>query len=188
MPVYEYLPHELARLSVLRKATGLDLNQIMERVRLAQEREARASTGPQEPKSLSELHIAVLQHDQWRRIAHVTAELQMPVYEPAEDPRAIRYEQQRLRRLEEDRAHAGEPDGQAPIELLRHRVYRITGRPLGEQAPGGADFVIHLMAGSLSEAASRAWNAYGRPDGPYRGNGHQITSVEQVLPEPGELF
>ncbi|MFK0256641.1 hypothetical protein [Streptomyces sp. NPDC090445] len=186
MPVYEYLPHELARLDVLRKATGLDLNQVMEHVRLAREREARASTGPQEPKSLSELHIASLQHNQWRRIAHVMTELQMPVYEPGEDPRAGRYEEQRLRRLEEDRAHDGKPDGQALIELLRHRVYRITGRPLDEHAPGGAGFVVHLMASSLSEAAHRAWKAYGRPEGTHRTS--HITSVEQVLPEPGELF
>ncbi len=186
MSVYEYLPHELARVGVLRRATGLDLNQVMERVRLAREREARASTGPQEPKGLSELHIAFLQHNQWRRIAHVMAEQQMPVYEPAKDPRAVRYEEQRLQRLEEDRAHAGKADGQAPIELLRHRVYRITGRPIGEHAPGGADFVVHLMAGTLSEAAHRAWNTYGRLEGTYRTS--HITSVEQVLPEPGELF
>ncbi|MFD6187491.1 hypothetical protein [Streptomyces goshikiensis] len=186
MLIYEYLPHELARLDVLSKATGLDLNQVMERVRLARERETHASAGPQEPKSLSGLHIAVLQHNQWRRIAHVMAELQMPMYEPAKDPRAVRYEEQRLQRLEEDRAYSGQPDGQAPIELLRHRVYRITGRLLGEHAPGGADFVVHLMAGSLSEAAHRAWNTYGRPESTYRTS--HITSVEQVLPEPGELF
>ncbi|MGW4688475.1 hypothetical protein ACWEPM_26770 [Streptomyces sp. NPDC004244] len=186
MSVYEYLPHELARLGVLRRATGLDLNQVTEHVRLAQEREARASTGPQEPKSLSELHIAVLQHNQWRRIAHVMAEQQMPVYEPSEDPRAVRYEEQRLQRLEEDRAHAGRAEDHAGTELLRHRVYRITGRPVGQHAPDGAAFVAHLMAGSLSEAAHRAWNTYGRPEGTYRTS--HITSVEQLLPEPGELF
>ncbi|MEU9720602.1 hypothetical protein [Streptomyces sp. NPDC047976] len=186
MSVYEYLPHELARLDVLRKATGLKLNQVMEHVRLAQERETLAGTRPEEPKSLSELHIAYLQHNQWRRIAHVMAERHMPVYEPTEDPRAIRYEEERLQRLEEDRAHSGQPDGQAPFELLRHRVYRIAGQPVGEHLPTDADFVIHLMAGSLSEAAYRAWRTYGRPDSTYRTS--RITSVEQVLPEPGESF
>ncbi|MFE2142661.1 hypothetical protein ACFXA3_13100 [Streptomyces sp. NPDC059456] len=81
---------------------------------------------------------------------------------------------------------SGQPDGQAPIELRRHRVYRITGRPLGEHAPGGADFVVHLMAGSLSGASHRAWNTYGRPESTYRTS--HTTSVEQVLPEPGELL
>lgn len=86
MSFYEHLPHELARVSVLRKATGLDLNQVMECVRLAQERETLAGTGPEEPKSLSELHIAYLPHNQGRSIAHVMAERHMPVYEPTEAP------------------------------------------------------------------------------------------------------
>ncbi|WP_331728666.1 hypothetical protein [Streptomyces sp. NBC_00158] len=186
MPVYEYLPHELARHGVLRRATGLDLNQVMEHVRLAQERETVASAGPDEPLALSEEWIASFQHNQWRRIAHVMTEQQMPVYEPANDPRAIRYEEQRLQRLEEDRTHAGQPDAQGSFELLRHRVYRITGRPTGERASDDAQFVVHLMAGSLSEAAYRAWRTYGRPDSTYRTS--HITSVEQVLPEPGESF
>ncbi|MFJ3842124.1 hypothetical protein ACWGHM_42640 [Streptomyces sp. NPDC054904] len=186
MAVYEYLPHEFARLSVLRKATGLDPEQITEHVRLAQEREARARTLPQEPNNLSELYIAFLQHNQWRRVARVTAELQMPIYEPAKDPRAVRYEEQRLQRLEEDRAHSGQPDGQAPIELLRHRVYRITGRTLGQHTPSSAGFVVHLMAGSLGEAAHRAWKTYGRSEATHR-TSHIIT-VEQVLPDPGETF
>ncbi|MFJ3882915.1 hypothetical protein ACIPW5_36365 [Streptomyces sp. NPDC090077] len=184
MTVYEYLPHELAIFNVLKKATGLDLNQVTEHVQLAQERETRASAAPEEPKSLSELHIAYLQHHQWRRIAHVMTEMQMRLYKPAKDPRAVRYEEQWLRRLEEDRADAETSNDQLPVELIRHRVYRITGQPIDEHAPDGADFVIHLMAGSLSEAAHRAWNAYGRPEGTYRTS--HITSVEQVLPEPGE--
>ncbi|WP_284581811.1 hypothetical protein [Streptomyces sp. 2P-4] len=186
MSVYEYLPHELARLGVLRRATGMDLAQVTEQVRLAQEREALASTGSVEPLALSEGWIASFQHNQWRRIAHAMTEQRMPHYEPSKDPRAVRHEEQRLRRLEEDRAHARKPDGQAPLELLRHRVYRITGRPIGQHASAGADFVVHLMAGTLSEAAHRAWNTYERPEGAYRTS--HITSVEQVLPEPGELF
>ncbi|MFD0353397.1 hypothetical protein ACFVHW_06535 [Streptomyces sp. NPDC127110] len=183
---YEYLPHELARLGVLRRATGLNLMQVVEHVRLAQERETLASAGPDEPLALSEEWIASFQHNQWRRIAHVMTEQQMPVYEPTEDPRAVRYEEQRLQRLEEDRAHAGQPGSQAPFEMLRHRVYRITGEPGGERASDDAEFVVHLMADSLSEAAYRAWHTYGRPAATYRTS--HITSVEQVLPEPGESF
>lgn len=45
------------------------------------------------------------------------------------------------------------------------------------------------MASSLSEAANLAWNAYGRAEreGTYYLASH-ITSVAQVLPEPGESF
>lgn len=186
MRVYEYLPNELARLDVLIKATGLDLNQVMERVHLSRERGALASAGPDEPLALSAVWIASFQHSQWRRIAHVMAEQQMSVYEPTEDRRAVRYMEERAQRLEEDCVDARQPDGQAPIEMLRHRVYRITGRPVGEHAPENVDFVVHLMAGSLSEAAHLAWNTYGRPEGTYLTS--HITSVKQVLPEPGELF
>ncbi|MGW7433929.1 hypothetical protein ACWGIN_30850 [Streptomyces sp. NPDC054861] len=116
MLVYEYLPYELARLDVLGKATGLDLNQAMERVRLAATRETLASAGPDEPHALSEAWIASFQRNQWRRIARVMAEQRMAVYEPSEDRRAVRYEEERLQRLEKDCADAGQTDGQDPVE------------------------------------------------------------------------
>jgi hypothetical protein len=45
-----------------------------------------------------------------------------------------------------------------------------------------------MMASSLGEAAHRAWTVYGRPGGLYQQGAYRITSVEQVLPEPGELL
>ncbi|WP_326813420.1 MULTISPECIES: hypothetical protein [unclassified Streptomyces] len=185
MSFYEYLPEEIARLGVTRKATGLALGQVQTHVRLSREREERAREGPTELLSLSELAIAVWEYLEWKRVAHVMTERQMPVYAPGQDPRVGRREEQQMRRVASDVA-AAEQHGEAPVEMLRHRVYRIDA-----QQTGSLDeprLTVHLMASSLSEAAHRPWTVYGRPAGPYRQGEYRITSVEQVLPEPGELF
>ncbi|MFK0237757.1 hypothetical protein [Streptomyces vinaceus] len=187
MPFYEYLPHELARLDVLGKATGLDLNQVMERVRLAARRETLASAGPDEPHALSEAWIASFQHNQWRRIAHVMAEQRMSVYKPTEDRRAVRYHEERLQRVEKDRANAAQPDGRDPIEMLRHRVYRITARPTA--APAEEQLLVrHYFAGSEAVAVDHAQRSFSRQSGTNKSAEYQIVSVEQVLPQPGEFF
>ncbi|MFE5515942.1 hypothetical protein ACFQ9J_36020 [Streptomyces sp. NPDC056529] len=187
MLVYEYLPYELARLDVLGKATGLDLNQVMERVRLAAIRETLASAGPDEPHALSEAWIASFQHNQWRRIARVMAEQRMSVYEPSEDRRAVRYEEERLQRLEKDYADAGQTDGQAPVERLRHRVYRITARPAAALA-GEQPLVRHYFAGSEAAAVEHAQRSFSRQSGTNENGGYRIVSVEQILPRPGVSF
>ncbi|GAA1553715.1 hypothetical protein [Streptomyces globosus] len=187
MLVYEYLPHELARLDVLGKATGLNLNQVMERVRLAERRETLASAGPDEPHGLSEAWIASFQHNQWRRIAHVMAEQRMSVYKPTEDRRAVRYEEERLQRLEKDCADAGQPDGQAPIEMIRHYVYRVTARPTAAPT-GGRHLIRHYFAGSEAAAVEHAQRSFSRQSGPCGDGNYGIVSVEQVLPQPGEFL
>ncbi|MEU3774197.1 hypothetical protein AB0F11_13505 [Streptomyces sp. NPDC032472] len=187
MLVYEYLPYELARLDVLGQAAGLDLIQVMERVRLAARREALASAGPDEPHVLSEAWIASFQHNQWRRIARVMAEQRMSVYKPTEDRRAVRYDEERLQRVEKDCADAGQPDGRAPIEMLRHRVYRITARPAA--APAGEQHLVrHYFAGSEAAAVEHAQRWFSRQGGSNESGEYRIVSVEQVLPQPGEFF
>ncbi|MFJ9808948.1 hypothetical protein ACIRTB_11990 [Streptomyces sp. NPDC101158] len=187
MLVYEYLPYELARLDVLGQATGLDLNQVMERVRLAAIRETLVSAGPDEPHALSEVWIASFQHSQWRRIACVMAEQRMSVYKPSEDRRAVRYDDERLQRLEKDCADAGQPDGQGPIERLRHRVYRITARPAAALA-GEQPLVRHYFAGSEAAAVGHAQRSFSRQSGTNENGEYRIVSVEQILPRPGEFF
>ncbi|MFG2987283.1 hypothetical protein ACGFYQ_39635 [Streptomyces sp. NPDC048258] len=187
MLIYHYLPYELARLGVIRKAAGLNLSQVTEQVRLARERKDHSATVPAEPHHLSEQWISEYQHNQWRRIAHVMTEQHMLVYTPAEDWRAVRYEEQRQQRLADDKVHAKRSGTEAP-ELLRHRVYRITAQPTVTHHPEEPTLVLHLMAGSLGEAATRAWIVHGRPGGLYQRGAYRITAVEQVLPESGELF
>ncbi|MFF3653611.1 hypothetical protein ACFYXV_33855 [Streptomyces sp. NPDC002181] len=187
MVIYHYLPHELARLGVIRKADGLNLSQVTEQLHLAQERGDRASTAPAEPHHLSEQWISEYQRNQWRRIAHTMTEQHVTVYAPAEDVRAVRYEEQRQQRLADEKTHA-ERSGTAAPELLMHRVYRITAHSAATHAPHGPTLVLHLMAGSLSDAATRAWTFHGRPGGIYRQGAYRITAIKQVLPEPGELF
>ncbi|MEU8465108.1 hypothetical protein [Streptomyces sp. NPDC029003] len=185
--IYHYLPHELARLGVIRKADGLNLLQVAEQMQLAKEREDLASTAPAEAHHLSEQWISAYQHNQWRRIAHTMTEQHATVYALAEDVRAVRYEEQRQQQLADEKMHA-ERSGTAAPELLRHRVYRITAHSAAAHAPNGPALVLHLMADSLSDAATRAWTFHGRPGGIYRQGAYRITAIEQVLPEPGELF
>ncbi|MFF1548103.1 hypothetical protein [Streptomyces sp. NPDC058291] len=156
-------------------------------VRLAQERVGSARMLPAEPH-LSELFIAELRCLQWERIACLIEKERMAVYTPSRDRRAVRYEQQRLQRLVADVA-AAERSGIAAPEISRHRVYRIGSRPATGSRQDMRAPTFHLMAASPDEAAERAWTIHGRDGGLYqRGGGYRITSVEQILPEPGELF
>ncbi|WP_217576148.1 hypothetical protein [Streptomyces sp. GbtcB7] len=185
MSVYEYLPAEIARLGVTRKAAGLVLDQVQTHARLSREREERAREGPAEILNLSELVITMWECVEWERIAHVMTEQQMPVYIPGQDPRVGRREEQRMQRVALDVA-AAEQRGGAPAEMPRHRVYRIVAQQAG--SPSEPRLTVHMMASSLGEAAHRAWTVYGRPGGLYQQGSYRITSVEQVLPEPGELL
>ncbi|MFG3208002.1 hypothetical protein [Streptomyces sp. NPDC048192] len=188
MLIYEYLPHELARLGVIEKATGLDYRQTAARVRLAQERAARARMSPPEPHHLSELLIAELRRLQWERIARLMEKERMAAYLPSRDARAVRYEQLRLQRLMTDVAEA-ERSGDAAPEIRRHRVYRINARPAtGPTRSGMPAPTVHLMAATPGEAAAKAQAVHARDGGLYQRGGYHIASVEQALPEPGELF
>ncbi|MEU9158442.1 hypothetical protein AB0D59_49945 [Streptomyces sp. NPDC048417] len=188
MLIYEYLPHELARLGVVAKATGLDRHQVAAQVRLAQERAGRARVCPAEPHHLSELFIAELRRLQWERIAALMEKERMAAYAPCRDARAVRYEQQRLKRLMTDVA-AAERSGVEGPEISRHRVYRVDARPTaGGSGPDMPAPAMHLMAASADEAAERAWAVHGRDGGLYQRGGYRIASVTQILPEPGELF
>ncbi|MFF2430863.1 hypothetical protein [Streptomyces mirabilis] len=187
MSIYEFLPAEIAQLGVTRKAAGLVLGQVQTHARLSQEREDRARQGPAEILNLSELVIAMWECAEWERIAHVMTEQQMPVYVPGQDPRVGRREEQRMQRVALDVA-AAEQRGGAPAEMLRHRVYRIVAQRTGSPDEDSPGLTVHMMASSISEAAHRAWTVYGRPGGLYQQGAYRITSVEQVLPEPGELL
>ncbi|WP_370419186.1 hypothetical protein AB8O64_12190 [Streptomyces sp. QH1-20] len=187
MAVYEYLPIEMARLGVVRKATGLSLDQVQDCVRFAEEREARARIEPAEPLNLCELAISQWESLAWQRIAHVMAEQQMAAYNPEQDYRAVRWRQQRSQRLATEVADAEKRSG-IPAEILRHRVYRITAEPAASRTVGESPFVVHLMGSCLSEAVNLAWNVYGRPGGLYQQRGYRITQAEQVLPGAGEWF
>ncbi|MFF8407591.1 hypothetical protein ACF06P_38910 [Streptomyces sp. NPDC015684] len=188
MLIYEYLPHELARLGVIARAAGLDRRQVAAQVRLAQERAGCARVGAAEPYRLSELFIAELRRLQWERIAAFMDREQVAAYAPSGDVRGVRCEEQRLQRLMADVAEA-ERSGVAVVEIARHRVYRIGARPVaGGSCPGVPGPVVHLMAGSAEAAAGRAWAVHGRDGGLYRRTGCRISSVVQVLPESGELF
>ncbi|MET7665912.1 hypothetical protein ABZS99_45560 [Streptomyces sp. NPDC005463] len=185
MSVYEYLPAEMVRLGVTRKAAGLVLGQVQTHARLSWEREERARGGPAEILNLSELLIAMWECAEWERLAHVMTEQQMPVYAPGQDLRVSRREEQRMQRVALGVA-ATEQHGGASVEMLRHRVYRIVAQRAGSSGKPG--LTVHVMASSLSEAAHRAWTVYGRPGGLYQRGAYRIASVEQVLPEPGELL
>ncbi|MER6227198.1 hypothetical protein ABT189_42740 [Streptomyces sp900105755] len=181
MLIYEYLPHELARLGVVAKAAGLE-------VCLARERAGRARTAPPEPHHLSEVLIAELRRLQWERIAGLMEKERMAAYVPSGDSRAIRYETQRLQRLMTDVAEAEWSRVGTP-EICRHRVYRIDARPIaGGSSPDMPAPAVHLMAASPDEAAVKAWAIHGRNGGLYQLGGYRIASVTQILPEPGELF
>ncbi|MFH8395776.1 hypothetical protein [Streptomyces sp. NPDC018036] len=188
MLIYEYLPHELARLGVVAKAAGLDHCRIAAQVRLARERAGRARAAPSEPHHVSEVFIAELRRLQGERIAGLVEKERMAAYVPSHDSRAIRYEERRLQRLVAEVAEA-ERSGVAAVEIRRHRVYRIEARPTaGSPSPDMPAPVVHLMAASPAEAAARAWAIHGRDGGLYERSGHRIASVTQILPEPGEVF
>ncbi|MGW5367483.1 hypothetical protein ACWER6_29215 [Streptomyces sp. NPDC004009] len=188
MSIYEYLPHELARLGVIVRAGGLDRRQVHAQVRQAQEHVERARVSPAEPHHLSELSIAELRCVQWERIAAVMGRGQVAMYARSLDSRAVRCEEQRLQRLMADVAEA-ERSGVTAPEISRHRVCRIGARAVaGRFRPGVPGPVVHLMAAPAEEVARRAWAVHGKDGGLYRRTGCRIASIEQVLPEFGELF
>ncbi|MEW2161356.1 hypothetical protein AB0950_40245 [Streptomyces sp. NPDC007189] len=188
MLIYEYLPHELVRLGVVASAAGLDRHHVDAQARLARERAGKAGTALPEPHRLSELFIAELRCLQWERIARLMEAERMAAYVPARDVRALRYELQRLKRLMRDVDEA-ERSGVTGPEICRYRVYRVDVRPAaGCSSPDAPAPVVHLMAASADAAAERAWAVHGKDGGLYQRGGYRIASVEQVLPEPGELF
>lgn len=188
MLIYEYLPRELARLGVVAKAAGLDHRRVAAQVCPARERAGRARTVPSEPHHVSEVFIAEFRGPQRERIASVMEKGRMAAYVPSRDSCAIRYQTQLLQRLVTGMAGA-ERSGGAAGEIWRHRVYRIDARPAaGSPSPDIPAPVVHLMAASPGEAAARAWAVHGRDGGLYGRGGYRITSVRQVLPEPGEVF
>ncbi|MFF4845878.1 hypothetical protein [Streptomyces collinus] len=188
MLIYEYLPHELARLGVIVRAAGLDRRQVAAQVRLAQERAGRARVGAAEPHHLSELVISERWCVQWERIAAVMGRGQVAVYARSLDSRAVRCEEQWFQRLMAYVAEAGRSGVAAP-EVSRRRVCRVGARTVADRSrPGAAGPVVHLMVAPAEGAAGRAWAVHGKDGGLYRRTGCRIASVEQVLPEFGELF
>ncbi|GAA3125044.1 hypothetical protein [Streptomyces goshikiensis] len=187
MPVYEYHPDELAQISVVRQATGLTLSKVEERRRAAQDREGRARAAPQEPRKPTELDIASCQRLEWTRIGHIMTEQRMAVYSPDEDRRVVRREEQRAQRKAAEAAWSEQSDGGLSVEVLRHRVYRVTAgaatAPAGEEA-----LVRHVFAASDGAAVYHARGMFGRPGSIHQGGEYRILSVEQVLPETGEFF
>ncbi|MFJ3206126.1 hypothetical protein [Streptomyces sp. NPDC086989] len=187
MPVYEYHPDELAQISVVRRATGLTLNEVEERRRAAQDREDRARAAPPEPRKPTELDIASCQRLEWTRIGRLMTEQRMAAYSPDEDRRVARREEQRAQRMAAETAWSEQSDGGQPVEVLQHRVYRITARPA--TAPTGEEALVrHVFAASAGAAVEHARRMFGRPGSIYQDSEYRIISVEQVLPEPGEFF
>ncbi|MET9611144.1 hypothetical protein ABZZ17_39750 [Streptomyces sp. NPDC006512] len=187
MPVYEYHPDELARISVVRQAVGLTLSQVEEQHRTAQGREERALAAPEEPRKPTELDIAVCQRLEWTRIVRVMTSQRMNVYSPDEDPRVARREELRAQRKATEAAWSEQADDGLPVEVLRHRVYRITARATA--APEGEEAVVrHVFAASSSAAVERSRTLFDRPGSTYQAGEYRIDSVEQVLPESGEFF
>ncbi|MFD7838306.1 hypothetical protein [Streptomyces sp. NPDC059761] len=187
MPVYEYHPDELARISVVRQARGLDLDQAKEQWQAACEREERALAGPREPRKPTALDIASCQRIEWARIVEVMAEQQMPVYSPRGDRRVARREEQRVQRMATETAWAKQLGSGLPVEVLRHRVYRITAQATAASADEQS-LVRHVFAASAGAAVEHAQGMFSRPGSTYQDAGYRITSVEQVLPAPGEFL
>lgn len=187
MPVYEYHPDKLARISVVRRATGLTLCEVKEQRRAAQDREDRALAAPQEPRKPAELDIASCQRLEWTRTGHVMTEQRMAVYSPDADPRVARQEEQRAQRKATEAAWSEQSDSGLPVEVLRHRVYRITAR-LTAASAGQDALVRHVFAASAGAAVEHTRGVFGRPGSIYQDGESRIISVEQVLPEPGEFF
>ncbi|MFB0633079.1 hypothetical protein [Streptomyces sp. AB3(2024)] len=187
MPVYEYHPDELAQISVVRQAHGLVLGEVKEQWQAACDREERALAGPQEPRKPTALDIASCQRIEWARIVEVMAEQQMSVYSPDQDRRVARREEQRVQRMATEAAWAEQSGGGLPVEVLRHRVYRITARPTAASA-GEQPLVRHVFAASGGAAVEYAQAMFSRPGSTYQDAEYRITSIEQVLPTPGEFL
>ncbi|MFE6850017.1 hypothetical protein ACFVDH_04390 [Streptomyces sp. NPDC057674] len=158
-----------------------------EQLLAAQGREERAGSLPEEPRNPTGLGIASCQRFEWARIVHVMTEQRMAVYTPDADPRVGRREEQRVQRKATEAAWSERSDGGLPVEVLRHRVYRITVRPA--TAPAVEESLVrHVFAASPGAAVEHARTMFGRPGSVYQDREYRIVSVEQVLPEPGELF
>ncbi|MFF4582131.1 hypothetical protein ACFY15_27665 [Streptomyces sp. NPDC001373] len=187
MPVYEYNPDELAQISVVRRATGLTLSEVEEQHRAARDREERALAGPTEPRKPTELDIASCQRLEWARIEQVMTKQQMTVYSPDEDRRVACREDLRAQRKATEASWSEQPGDGLPVEVLRHRVYRITARATSAPAETQAA-VRHVFAASAGAAVEHARGMFGRPSSIYHDGEYRILSVEQVLPEPGEFL
>ncbi|MGW7318424.1 hypothetical protein [Streptomyces sp. NPDC054865] len=187
MPVYEYHPDELMRLSVVGRAAGLTLSEVEEGLRAAQDCEERALAAPHEPRKPTELDMAVCQRLEWDRIVRVMAKQRMAVYSPDEDRRVARREELRVRRKATEAGWSQQSDAGLPVEVLRHRVYRITAR--ATIPPDRQEVVVrHIFAASGGAAVRHARNMFNRPGSRYQDGEYRIISVDQVLPDPGEFF
>lgn len=172
---------------MVRRATGLTVNEVEEQHQAARDREERASAGPGEPRKPSELDIASCQRLEWARIEQVMTKQHMSVYSPDEDRRVARREELRAQRKAIEAARSEQSGGGLPVEVLRHRVYRITARAVSALMEEEA-VVRHVFAASAGAAVEHAHRMFGQPGGAYRDSEYRIDSVEQVLPEPGKIF
>ncbi|MFJ8166741.1 hypothetical protein ACIRBY_38290 [Streptomyces sp. NPDC096136] len=112
---------------------------------------------------------------------------QMAVYCPDDDPRVARREERRSQRKAAEAAWSEHSDSGLPVEVLRHRVSRITAQPA--TAPVGEEALVrHVFAASAGAAVEHAHRMSSRPGSLCQDDEYRILSVEQVLPEPGEFF
>ncbi|MFE9803714.1 hypothetical protein ACFYP6_33490 [Streptomyces goshikiensis] len=187
MHLYEYHPDELMRLSVVRRAAGLTLSEVEEQLRAAQDREERALAAPKEPRKPTELDIASCQRLEWDRIVRVMTKRRMAVYSPDEDHRVARREELRVQRKDTEAGWSEQADAGLPVEVLRHRVYRITAR--ATSTPDRQEVVVrHFFAACGGAAVEHAQTVFNRPGSRCQDDKYQIISVDQVVPEPGEFF
>ncbi|MFD9359888.1 hypothetical protein [Streptomyces sp. NPDC060031] len=176
----------MAQISVVRRAGGLTLSEVEERRRTAQDREELALAAPEEPRKPTELDIASCQRLEWDRIIWVMTDRRIAVYSPDEDPRVARREELRVQRMAAEAARDEQSGGGLPVEVMRHRVYRITALPSAAASPEEA-LIRHVFAASGGAATEHAQRMFSRPGGIYDSE-YRIISVEQVLPEPGEFL
>lgn len=139
---------KLARISVVRRATGLTLSEVEEQRRASQD---WALAAPQEPRKPSERGLASCQRVEWARVERLRTEQRMAVYSPDEDPQVARREERRAQRKATGAAWSEQSGGGLPVEVLRHRVYRIAARPA--PAPVGEEALVR------TRLRSRAWRA-----------------------------
>ncbi|MFB7982767.1 hypothetical protein [Streptomyces vinaceus] len=111
----------------------------------------------------------------------------MAVYSPDEDRQVARREEQRAQRMAAEAAWSEQTEGELPVEVLRHRVYRITAGPATAPAGQGA-LVRHIFAASAGAAVEHARAMFARPGSIYEDSEYRIISVEQILPETREFF
>ncbi len=110
------------------------------------------------------------------------------MYTRSLDSPAVRCEEQRFQRLMADVAEV-ERSGVAAVKVSRHPVCWIGARTVASRSrPGVRGPVVLLVVAPAVEAAGRAWAVHGKDGGLHRCAGCRIASVEQVLPELGELF